>query len=75
MILLKHFDTTKQTLFGIGKILVSRTDNVGDLVPIINEKMKWAPGKPLKLYEVTNGAFSSTRRTNLLSFSRKSNLA
>ncbi|KII89207.1 hypothetical protein PLICRDRAFT_599629 [Plicaturopsis crispa FD-325 SS-3] len=51
MIFLKHFDTSKQTLFGVGKVYVARNSKVGDLAPIINEKMLWTPGTPLKLYE------------------------
>ena len=53
MIFLKHFDTSKQTLFGVGKTYVPRSSKVGELVPIINEKMRWPPGTPLKLYEVS----------------------
>jgi hypothetical protein len=52
MIFLKHFDTSKQTLFGAGKIYVSRTSKVQDLYPMINERMRWTPGTPLKLFEV-----------------------
>jgi ubiquitin carboxyl-terminal hydrolase 7 len=51
MIFLKHFDTSKQTLFGAGKIYVSRTSKVQDLYPMINERMRWTPGTPLKLFE------------------------
>ncbi|KAI6117699.1 hypothetical protein EDD16DRAFT_1895983 [Pisolithus croceorrhizus] len=51
MIFLKHFDTSKQSLFGVGKVYVSRNSKVQDLHPIINERMRWAPGTPLKLYE------------------------
>lgn len=51
MIFLKHFDTTKQTLYGVGKCYVQRNAKVGDLMPIINERMRWTPGTPLKLYE------------------------
>ncbi|TFY70399.1 hypothetical protein EVG20_g2597 [Dentipellis fragilis] len=51
MIFLKHFDTSKQTLHGISKCYVSRASKVSDLIPIINEKMRWTPGTPLKLYE------------------------
>ncbi|ESK93065.1 ubiquitin carboxyl-terminal hydrolase 5 [Moniliophthora roreri MCA 2997] len=51
MIFLKHFDTSKQTLFGAGKVYMLRTSKVADLVPIINERMRWAPGTALKLYE------------------------
>jgi ubiquitin carboxyl-terminal hydrolase 7 len=52
MIFLKHFDTAKQTLFGIGKEYVSRNSKVQDLHSLINERMRWAPGTPLKLFEV-----------------------
>lgn len=53
MIFLKHFDTSKQTLYGVGKTYMLRTSKVGDLVAIINERMRWTPGTPLKLFEVT----------------------
>jgi ubiquitin carboxyl-terminal hydrolase 7 len=53
MVFLKHFDTSKQTLFGAGKTYMPRTSKVGDLIPIINEKMRWISGTALKLYEVT----------------------
>ena len=52
MIFLKHFDTSKQTLFGVGKVYVLRSSKVGDLMGIINERMRWPSGTPLKLYEV-----------------------
>ena len=52
MVFLKHFDTSKQTLLGAGKVYVLRSNKVGDLIPIINERMRWTPGTPLKLYEV-----------------------
>lgn len=58
IIFLKYFDIMKQSLFGIGKIHMSRTKKVSDLIPIINEKMKWAPGTPLRFYEVVNGTVS-----------------
>ncbi|KAI4527549.1 cysteine proteinase [Schizophyllum commune Loenen D] len=51
MIFLKHFDTSRQTLYGAGKAHMLRTAKVADLVPIINERMRWQPGTPLKLYE------------------------
>ncbi|KAF9649112.1 cysteine proteinase [Thelephora ganbajun] len=51
MIFLKHFDTTRQSLFGLGKVHMPRVGKVRDLIPIINERMKWIPGTPLKLYE------------------------
>jgi Ubiquitin carboxyl-terminal hydrolase len=52
MVFLKHFDTSKQSLVGAGKVYVLRTSKVGDLIPIINERMRFTPGTPLKLYEV-----------------------
>ena len=52
MIFLKHFDTSKQTLYGVGKVYVLRSSKVGDLVGVINERMRWPSGTPLKLYEV-----------------------
>ncbi|KAG5646658.1 hypothetical protein DXG03_002648 [Asterophora parasitica] len=51
MIFIKHFDTSKQTLHGIGKTYMLRTSKVGDLAVVINERMRWTPGTPLKLYE------------------------
>lgn len=53
MIFLKHFDTSKQTLYGLGKVYVLRNAKVGDLIPGINERMRWTPGTPLKLFEVS----------------------
>jgi len=55
MVFLKHFDTTRQSLLGIGKVYISRTSKVNDLIPLINEKMGWLSWRPLRLYEVTNG--------------------
>ena len=59
MIFLKHFDTSKQTLYGVGKVHVLRANKVGDLVSIINERMRWTPGTPLKLYEVCHSVFET----------------
>jgi len=56
IIFLKHFDIMKQSLFGIGKIHIPEDEKVSDLIPIINERMGWAPGTPLELYEVVNGS-------------------
>ena len=58
MIFLKHFDTARQSLFGIGKVRVPRVSKVDDLVPITNERTRWVSGTPLKLYEVTTNTFS-----------------
>ena len=54
MIFLKHFDTSKQTLYGVGKAYVLRSSKVGDLVNLINERMRWPANTPLKLYEVNH---------------------
>jgi ubiquitin carboxyl-terminal hydrolase 7 len=51
MIFLKHFDTSKQTLCGVGKVYIQKMSKVADLVPLINERMRWTPGTPLRLYE------------------------
>ncbi|KAF8921385.1 ubiquitin carboxyl-terminal hydrolase 5 [Mucidula mucida] len=51
MVFLKHFDTSKQTLYGAGKVYMLKSNKVGDLVPVINERMRWTPGTPIKLYE------------------------
>lgn len=51
MVFLKHFDTSKQTLLGAGKVYMLRTSKVGDLVALINERMRWPAGTPIKLYE------------------------
>ncbi|KAF8522231.1 hypothetical protein BU17DRAFT_87330 [Hysterangium stoloniferum] len=51
MVFIKYFDVSKQSLYGIGKTYVQRQAKVGDLAHIINEKMRWPPGTPLKLYE------------------------
>lgn len=60
IIFLKHFDTAKQTLCGIGKAVVSRNSKVADLIPTINERMRWPPGTPMKLYEVMNALLDSS---------------
>ena len=75
MIFLKHFDTTRQSLLGIGKVHMPRASKVTDLIPIINDRMKWASETPLKLYEVTNRPFPPMRHADLTTFPRKSNLA
>jgi len=56
MVFLKHFDAAKQTLFGVGKLCVPRAKKVGNLISIINERMKWGPSTPLKIYEVMSVA-------------------
>lgn len=74
MIFLKYFDTTTQSLFGIGKIHMPKASKVSDLTPIINERMGWASGTPLKLYEVANRPFLPTQCANVSPLPRKSNL-
>ena len=59
MIFLKHFDIANQKLTGVGKVYVPRANKVSDLIPLINERMRWTPGTPLKLYEVCLGIVSS----------------
>ncbi|KAF9047647.1 cysteine proteinase [Panaeolus papilionaceus] len=51
MIFLKHFDTSKQILHGVGKVYMTQISKVGDLIPVIHEQMRWPAGTPLKLYE------------------------
>ena len=76
MIFLKHFDTTRQSLFGIGKIHVPRVCKVRHLIPSINAKMRWAPGTPLRLYEVEYNRFFYQRDVLIwYPFPRNSNLA
>ena len=75
MVFLKHFDTTRQSLFGIGKIHMPRASKVSDLIPIINERMRWASGTPLKLFEVTDRTFLPLWHSDLTSFPRKSSPA
>ncbi|KAG8763667.1 hypothetical protein FRC11_014280 [Ceratobasidium sp. 423] len=51
MIFLKYFDVSKQILSGVGKVYVQKNSKVGDLMPLINERMRWQPSTPIKLYE------------------------
>ncbi|ORX33688.1 hypothetical protein BD324DRAFT_666297 [Kockovaella imperatae] len=51
MIFLKWFDCSRQTLQGQGKVFVNRNSKVSDLLPYIQEKMKWPSSTPIKLYE------------------------
>ena len=53
MVFLKHFDTSRQTLLGVGKTYVQRNAKVGDLCSFVNERMRWPAGTPLKLYEAS----------------------
>jgi len=51
MIFLKYFDTSRQTLLGVSRMYVQRHMKVGDLVPTINELMRWPPSTQVKLFE------------------------
>ncbi|CCF52859.1 hypothetical protein NDA11_006518 [Ustilago hordei] len=51
MIFLKYFDTSRQTLLGVSRVYVQRHMKVGDLVPTINELMRWPPTTQVKLFE------------------------
>ena len=74
MIFLKHFETARQTLYGIGKTYVQRNAKVSDLYSYINEKMRYPAGLPLKLYEV-NTIYCALKNSILIHLIRKSNLA
>ena len=52
MIFLKHFDATRQTLYGIGKVYVLRTAKVGDLNQYINED--WPVSDLLDMQAIDN---------------------
>jgi len=65
MIFLKCFDVTKQSLLGVGKVVVQRGQKVCDLIPIINEKMRWSAGTPLKLYEEIKPGMIELMKTKL----------
>jgi hypothetical protein len=52
MVLLKHFDASKQTLLGVGKQYISNSALVSDLIPVINRRMGQAPDTALTLYAV-----------------------
>lgn len=51
MIFLKYFDVTRQTLTGQGRVYVQRSMKVADLVPTINQLMRWPPTVQVRLYE------------------------
>ncbi|KAF8868458.1 ICP0-binding domain of ubiquitin-specific protease 7-domain-containing protein, partial [Gymnopilus junonius] len=50
-IFLKHFDASKQTLFGAGAVWVPRASKVPDLIRIINAQMRFGASTALSLYE------------------------
>lgn len=51
LLFLKYFDTSRQSLLGVSRMYVPRQMKVGDLVPTINEMMRWPPTTQVKLYE------------------------
>ena len=51
MIFLKYFDVTRQTLTGQGRVYVQRSMKVSELVPTINQLMRWPPTVQVRLYE------------------------
>lgn len=51
MIFLKYFDTSRQSLLGVTRMYVQRQMKVGDLIPTINELMRWPPTTQVKLFE------------------------
>ena len=74
MIFLKHFDTSKQSIFGVGRVYMAQASKVGDLVPVINERMRWTDSTPLRLYEVSHPRNNLTFGRGLTA-NRKSNQA
>lgn len=51
VIFLKHFDVSKQHLYGICKMYVQRSMKVADLTAMINERLRWPANTPLKFFE------------------------
>lgn len=49
---------TKQNIYGVWKAFMSRRSEVGDLGPVVNERMLWAPGVSFKSYEVSCRVFN-----------------
>jgi len=65
MVFLKHFDTSKQMIHGIGKCYAHRNAKISDLVLTINKRMKWTPGTPLKLFEEIKPGMINHMKPNL----------
>ncbi|CAO1629496.1 unnamed protein product [Sympodiomycopsis kandeliae] len=51
MIFLKYFDVSRQSLTGVSRVYVQRNQKVSDVIPTINELMRWAPQTQIRLYE------------------------
>lgn len=52
MVFVKQFDVAHQTLTGTGHFYVHRHMRVSDLALMINERRRFPPNTPLKIYEV-----------------------
>jgi ubiquitin carboxyl-terminal hydrolase 7 len=53
MVFLKWFDVDRQKMVGQGKVFVNKNWKIADLVPLIQERMKW-DSVPVKLFEVSS---------------------
>jgi ubiquitin carboxyl-terminal hydrolase 7 len=53
LVFLKHFDPYAQTLKGVGHIYIKKHSKVGDMFPMICEKMGWHSSTSIALYEVS----------------------
>ncbi|KAG0340089.1 hypothetical protein BG000_000719 [Podila horticola] len=51
MIFIKYYDPLASRLEGVGKLYVQKSAKVADILPQLNEKMGFAIGTPLKLFE------------------------
>ncbi|ORZ20052.1 cysteine proteinase [Lobosporangium transversale] len=51
MIFIKHYDPVTSKLEGLGRIHVHKQAKVGDIIPILVEKMGYPANTPLKLFE------------------------
>ncbi|KAJ5947605.1 Ubiquitin carboxyl-terminal hydrolase 21 [Penicillium verhagenii] len=51
LIFLKNFDVVTQTLSGVGPVYVPKSQKVGDLGPVILQKMNWPVGTEFMLFE------------------------
>ncbi len=63
MIFLKYFDVSRQTLTGISRVYIQSGQKVGDLVPRINELMRWPPTTVVRLYEEIKPGFIEQMKT------------
>ena len=54
LLFLKYFNPKEQSLSGKGHVYVGKHQRIGEIGPIILERMGWEPGTDLKLYEVSS---------------------